>query len=193
MKKHCFSSLLFTFAVVFASFLFGSCSRPEVKFFSADHPNFQYTGRIDFSNPELPRFWAPGVYIQATFEGDSCVIELNDEVLYGSNHNYISVQVDELPVQRIKLSGVHNVLKVADGVEAGSHNLTISKSTESGIGYLEFVGLHCENLLEPTPKPERKIEFYGNSITCGTGSDLSEIPCDSAQWYDQHNAFLSYG
>ncbi len=193
MKKLCSPSWLFSFVVVFAFFLLGSCSRPEVKFFSADHPNFQYTGRIDFSNPELPRFWAPGVYIQATFEGDSCVIEVNDEVLYGSNHNYISVQVDELPVQRIKLSGAHNVLKVADGVGEGSHNLTISKSTESGIGYLEFVGLHCENLLEPTPKPERKIEFYGNSITCGTGSDLSEIPCDSAQWYDQHNAFMSYG
>jgi hypothetical protein len=55
------------------------------------------------------------------------------------------------------------------------------------------VGLYAEQLLKPAPKPRRKIEFYGNSITCGTGSDLSEIPCDSAEWYDQHNAFMSYG
>jgi hypothetical protein len=37
------------------------------------------------------------------------------------------------------------------------------------------------------------MEFIGNSITCGMGADLS-IPCDSTgAWYDQHNAYMSYG
>jgi hypothetical protein len=193
MKNIISYSVIFSFVLVFTTSILGSCSQPEVKFFSADSPNFQYTGRIDFSNPELPRFWAPGVYIKARFEGDSCVVELNDEVLYGTNHNYVSVQVDDQPVQRIKLSGKSNKIKVAEELEDGPHYITICKSTESGIGYLEFVGLHCEKILEPSPMPERKIEFYGNSITCGTGSDLSEIPCDSAEWYDQHNAYKSYG
>jgi lysophospholipase L1-like esterase len=48
-------------------------------------------------------------------------------------------------------------------------------------------------LLELPRRPARRIEFIGNSITCGTGSDLSETPCDSGQWYDQHNAYQSYG
>ncbi|HWA05371.1 MAG TPA: hypothetical protein VG961_02405, partial [Ignavibacteria bacterium] len=31
--------------------------------FSAKDTRIQYTGRIDFSDPSLPRFWSPGVYI----------------------------------------------------------------------------------------------------------------------------------
>jgi hypothetical protein len=178
---------------VFISVINSACSPSEAKFFSANHSYIQYTGRVDFSNPELPRFWTPGVYIEAEFEGDSCIVEINDEVLWGNNHNYISTQVDDRSVQRIKLTGEKIVIKVAEGLGDGPHKLTLCKSTESGRGYLEFVGLYAEQLLKPAPKPRRKIEFYGNSITCGTGSDLSEIPCDSAEWYDQHNAFMSYG
>jgi hypothetical protein len=40
---------------------------------------------------------------------------------------------------------------------------------------------------------KRKIEFIGNSITCGAGSDISAIPCGKGVWQDQHNAYLSYG
>lgn len=192
MKNYRFDPLILILTLVLVAPILGSCSRHETKFFSANHPHFQYTGRIDFSNPELPRFWAPGVYIQARFEGDSCLVELNDEVLYGSNHNYVSLQVDNQPVRRIKLTGKNNVIKM-DAMGEGPHQLIICKSTESGIGYLEFVGLQCEKLIEPAPVPERKIEFYGNSITCGTGSDVSEIPCGEGEWHDQHNAYMSYG
>ena len=38
-----------------------------------------------------------------------------------------------------------------------------------------------------------KIEFIGNSITCGTGSDQSDIPCGKGVLHDQQNAYLSYG
>ena len=37
------------------------------------------------------------------------------------------------------------------------------------------------------------MEFIGDSITCGASSDLSVVPCDKGKWYDQHNAYLSYG
>ncbi|MEI9807596.1 MAG: hypothetical protein WDO16_06760 [Bacteroidota bacterium] len=48
-------------------------------------------------------------------------------------------------------------------------------------------------MVKPLPKPEHKIECIGNSITCGTGSDASAIPCGKGVWQDQHNAYLSYG
>jgi lysophospholipase L1-like esterase len=70
--------------------------------------------------------------------------------------------------------------------------VTICKDTESGIGYLELAGVICEKLLSPPSLPARKIEFIGNSITCGTGMDLSEIPCEKGVWYDQQNAWMSY-
>ncbi|MDB5247504.1 MAG: acetyl xylan esterase [Segetibacter sp.] len=163
-----------------------------LRFFKADHPYIQFTGRIDFSNRVLPRFWNSGVYIRAKFKGTSCEIVMNDEV-NGDNHNYLEIVIDDKKPFRIKTTGKTNTIKAAGGLTDGDHTITICKNTESGIGYLEFVGLRCKDLVRPGDKPLRKIEFVGNSITSGAGSDLSVIACDQGQWYDQHNAYMSYG
>ena len=117
---------------------------------------------------------------------------LNDEVLWGNSHNYIEVIVDDRKPARIQLKWKNNEIKI-EGLSGGNHTITICKNTESGIGYLEFAGINCKKLLTLPVKPKRKIEFIGNSITCGTGMDLSELPCGKGQWYDQHNAYMSYG
>lgn len=114
-------------------------------------------------------------------------------MLYGKNHNYIEIVIDNKKPFRIKTAGKTNTIKAAGGLSAGEHTITICKNTESGIGYLEFAGLKCESLVRADDMPLRKIEFIGNSITCGAGSDLSRTPCGSGQWYDQHNAYMSYG
>ncbi len=158
----------------------------------ADDPAIQYTGRVDLTNPKRPRFWAPGVYLKARFRGTACDVMLNDEAS-GKNHNYVAIVVDNNKPIRVKLTGKTDTLRVVQGLADGEHTLTVCKNTESGIGYLEFVGLRCSGLLPLPPKPTRKLEFIGNSITCGTGSDLSVVPCETGQWYDQHNAYLAYG
>lgn len=163
------------------------------KFFAADNSNIQYTGRIDFSNPKLPKYWSPGVYVQAKFKGNTCKVILHDEVLYGNNHNYIEVAVDNQKPYRLQLKGKTDTINISKNLSAGAHILTICKDTESGIGYLQFAGLICDELLPLPAKPKHKIEYIGDSITCGTGSDLSTVDCDKGQWYDQHNAYLSYG
>lgn len=167
--------------------------RKALTFFKADNPYIQYTGRIDFSNPLLPRFWSPGVYIKAKFKGQVCEIVLNDEEPGGNNHNYIEIVIDNKKPFRIQTKGKTNTIKAAGGLSNGEHTITICKNTESGIGYIEFAGLRCKGLYILEDMPLRKIEFIGNSITCGSGSDLSKIPCDKGQWYDQQNAYYSYG
>ncbi len=180
-------------------------------FVPADDPYIQYMGRIDFSDPKKPRFWSPGVTIRLKFKGDSCRVLLNDEVLYGNTHNYVEIVVDERKPYRIQTRSAHDTILVdaagaapvgaaPPGTAAGAalpaadeHTLTICKDTESGIGWLDFPGLICEGLLPPPPLPLRKIEFIGNSITCGAGIDVSGIACGAGTWYDQHNAWLSYG
>jgi lysophospholipase L1-like esterase len=163
-----------------------------LKLFKADNSDIQYIGRIDFTNPQAPRIWAPGVYITAKFKGSHCEILLNDEA-GGSNHNYLEIIIDNKNPYRIKLTDKTNVINVPDGLSDGEHTLVICKDTESNIGYIDFIGLRCEQLLPPPAKPKRKIEYFGDSITSGTGMDLSAIPCGQGQWYDQHNAYMSYG
>jgi lysophospholipase L1-like esterase len=100
--------------------------------------------------------------------------------------------MDDNKPKRIHLTGKTNVIKM-DTLSGGVHKLLICKTTESNIGYIEFAGIKCKRLLPPDPLPERRIEFIGNSITCGTGMDKSEIDCGKGQWHDQHNAYMSYG
>lgn len=167
-------------------------SRQKLHFYKPSDIRVQYTGRVDFTNPSLPRFWAPGVYIKIAFQGPFFDLLINDENKWGGN-NYISVSIDDLPVKRIKLSGKSDTLSLGEGLDRSDHVITICKSTESSIGYLELVGFWCKKLISPPPLPKYKMEFIGNSITCGTGSDQSGFACGNGEWYDQHNAFLSYG
>jgi hypothetical protein len=69
----------------------------------------------------------------------------------------------------------------------------LCKNTEANIGALTFVGIVANTIQAPATKYALKIESIGNSITCGTGSDVSEISCGKGVWYDQHNAYMSYG
>ncbi len=181
-------------ALILTVFLFSCTSKREpTKFYSANNPNINYVGRIVFTTPDLPRFWAPGVYLQFNYEGDSCIITINDEIPYKNTHNYISLNIDNKIIDRIKLNEKVNKINIGEKVPPGKHSVTICKSTESGMGYIEIAGIQCNKLHKPDCLPDRKIEFYGNSITCGTGMDTSVMPCDSGEWYDKHNAYMAYG
>jgi lysophospholipase L1-like esterase len=184
MKKTFFSLL-----IIFS--LFVSKSALSQTFYNASNSFFQYMGRGDFRNINHPTFWAPGAQIIFSFEGNSCIIDLTDENLYNKNLNYIQLIVDG-KYSRFKLKEKESKISLK-GLKDSIHSVIICKTTESNIGYLQFNGVTCNVLVSPPALPERKIECFGNSITCGTGSDMEEIPCGKGEWQDQHNAYLSYG
>lgn len=183
-------SLLFTFVAAIS--LMSAKKQADLNLFKADNANIKYVGRIDFSSPQAPRIWAPGVYIIAKFKGTQCQVLINDEA-DGKNHNYLEIMIDGKSPYRIKLTDKINEIDVPGGLSDSEHTILICKDTESNIGYIDFIGFKCEKLLSPPSLPKRKIEYFGDSITSGTGMDLSVIPCDKGEWYDQHNAFMSYG
>jgi lysophospholipase L1-like esterase len=186
-------SLMLCFVAVVQGFANAQSSKQEnLRFFAADSRLIQYTGRIDFSNPLLPRFWQPGTYFNCVFTGTACQVIVTDQVLWGKNHNYLEVVVDGV-AKRIQTRSAQDTITVAAGLKPGTHSLLVCKNTEANIGYLELVGIRCKQLLPPPKKPSRKIEFIGNSITCGTGVDQTLVPCGKGAWQDQHNAYMSYG
>ncbi|QKG56113.1 hypothetical protein GKZ68_05330 [Hymenobacter sp. BRD128] len=143
-----------------------SYAAPAPRFFAADNPNIQYTGRVDFSEVKKPRFWAPGVYLTVRFKGPSCTVQLTDELLNGKSQNYVQLVVDGRQSRR-KLTGPTNTLVVAENLPNTAHTLVICKDTEAGQGYVEFTGLTCARLLPPPPGPRAK-------------SSLSAIPLPAA-------------
>ncbi len=161
--------------------------------YDPDNQYIQYTGRFDITNVKKPKSWAAGTYIKVKYKGDSCTFLLKDNNLYGKYKNYIEAVIDDTILKRIQTSPDRDTYTFGQGLAYGTHTIVICKNTESNIGYLEFSGLLVHKLLRPDNKPERKIEFIGNSITSGTGSDISGVTCGTGEWFDQHNAYLSYG
>lgn len=112
---------------------------------------------------------------------------------FGTMHNYISVVVDGGKPKRLRLEEVENLIHIAKGIKRGIHEVVICKNTESNIGFIQLESVHCKELIKHRRKKKKIIEFIGDSITCGNGCDLSQKNCEEGTWYDQHNAYASYG
>ncbi len=131
----------------------------------ADNSNIQYVGRFDRSDPKKAVFDWPGVYIRAKFEGTSCSIRLID------GKNYFDVTIDSQPPQVLE-TDTSNIYSVASNLKDTIHTILIEKRTEANIGKSEFLGFILDEgkqLLKFDSIPNRRIEFIGNSITCGYG------------------------
>lgn len=160
----------------------------EGEIFYADNPMIQYSGRIDFSKPKEARFDWPGVTILASFEGTSCTIVLKD------SDNVYNIYVDGNLVTKLFCDPEKEFYPVVNGLKDGKHTILITKRTESSFGTAVFKGLILDKgkkLLDPPKKPERKIEFIGDSFTCGYGNESYFVKCPSLRQYE--NNYEAFG
>ena len=185
--KFQFIGLLFLLSIVY------SCAEIKPLEYHASDPLFNFSGRIDKVTKGETILIGSASSATMTFAGDSCTILLKNNTPNGL-YNFYSLELDGEYIGRFKIEGDTLVAKKIEipGGKA-SHRLSVYKSTEASNGNIVFAGLRCIKLLPTTGIPAKKIEFIGNSITCGMGADTKEIPCGTAQWYDQHNAYLAYG
>ena len=114
-------------------------------------------GRIDFTNPKLPRFWQPAVTISIRFTGASCRLIVNDEILWGKNHNYFELVVDG-KAYRLQTKSARDTIDVTSYLSGKKeHNVSFVKNTEANIGYIEFrecyaMALYCHLRVNQTGK-----------------------------------------
>ena len=123
------------------------------------------------------------------FKGSECTVNLKAKDTY-EHHNYVVIEVDGAYLGRKKIqpSGTLIPIKVEGN---GNHIITIYKATEAANGNVIFTGAKGDIFKIEQPS-KKKIEFIGDSITCGMGNDTKDIPCDTGLWFDQHNAYYSY-
>jgi len=137
---------------------------------TADNPLIEYTGRIDFSNTQSPKFSYSGVSIRAYFRGTSISIILNDE----GNQNYFNIILDNRIIERLQSRSGLNTYYIADTLEDTIHEIEIFRLTEEMFGKTEFHGFILDedkSLVNIPNSRTRLIEFIGNSITCGYGNE----------------------
>ena len=134
-------------------------------------------------------------YAEFTFTGDSCTLFLKN-IAPAGDYNYLAIELENRYTGRLKVDGdtPKPYLITAPATPAGpAHLLRVFKATEAHNGQVAITGITGQGI-KSVPHPARKkIEFIGNSITCGMGNDTSGGPCGAGKWYDQHNAYWAYG
>lgn len=144
-----------------------------------DAKEIRYFGRTLASQKEAARFfdWS-GSGFAFSFEGTSACAQIvcgtvADDVPAENDRAYIGVFVDGncFETARFPLDGRDKVYTLAENLPKGKHTVYVVKETEmwygrAGLKQIECDGQFCE---APAKKPT-KIEFIGDSITCGYGN-----------------------
>lgn len=156
-------------------------------FISSDDSNIVYMGRISKRIPHMVRFTYPGVSIWANFEGTSL------QMLTSRGSGSFMVEIDEGLPFRVNFKENDSIQTLAEGLPSGVHRARIMYVIEGYELKPAFKGFYLDKgcrLVEAPDLPERRIEFIGNSITCGYGVE-SENPSDPFS-YETENHFYTY-
>jgi hypothetical protein len=158
--------------VIFIPVLLFMASAGAATEIPADHPYIQYFGRWDFTDPKAPSHSWPGVYIYAEFDGTSIGVTLND------NFCYYNVIIDGAApvVFHPANAGIQNYM-LATGLSAGKHTILFHKRNETTWAKFSFHGFILDDgkSLQPPPaRPERKMEFIGDSFTSASGNEYDK-------------------
>jgi hypothetical protein len=154
----------------------------------SNDPHIRYSGRIAMTDSTAELSW-PASSITVNFTGTEISGVLKDE---RSDNNY-NVLVDGKVFSILHPEIYKKNYKLAYGLKPGNHTLELFKRTEWGMGktwFYKFELYGKEKVLPPPPLKKRKIEFFGNSISCGyadedtTGKDRGTSPYE--------NGYLSY-
>jgi lysophospholipase L1-like esterase len=147
-------------------------------------------GRTWITNDKLELI-SSAVHFGFSFEGDGC--DVYASLPEWMDHNYLQYELDGVYQKRIKISKGQNgpVHLTASG--SGRHTVWIYKATEATTGAIFIEKILGKNLKALPDSHAPLIEFIGNSITCGAASDVSEVPCGTGVYHDQHNAYYAYG
>ncbi|MCB0665981.1 MAG: hypothetical protein KDC80_09180 [Saprospiraceae bacterium] len=160
MRNLIFHLLLFAFLAI-------SCKLQQTTIFiKYTQPEIAYSGRIDSSGGYGVDLYWSGSSIRINFEGESVEALLQDE----TGDNYYNVIIDNTEPLLLRPDTSERYYLLASQLTSGTHSLEIFKRTEWNRGKTRFEGFRIEGKAKILAKPhdrERKIEFYGNSITAG--------------------------
>ena len=145
-------------------------------FIPPSDPHIDYVGRISFTNPDAPRFTYPGVSISALFEGTS----LN--MIAKPMSGFFMVRIDDNDPFKVAFANEQDsVITLASQLPDGIHEVFIMNCIESFLPVSEFRGFLLDQDCHLQAKERQyslRLEFVGNSMTCGYGIE-SNNPSDT--------------
>jgi hypothetical protein len=172
---------------VLISSIYAFCNA-QTKTIAFSNPNIYYEGRIVFRKDAAELSW-PGTSICISFVGTGVSAILKDS----DTANYYNIIVDEKDIFVIHTDTLKRSYVLTSGLPERKHKVQLFKRTESDKGKTWFYGFessYIKKILPLRDNKKRKIEFYGNSITCGYAiEDFS----GKDSWYGYfENNYLTY-
>lgn len=128
-----------------------------------------YTGRTLTRNDGSVSYDWTGTYLQTDFTGGAIAIEISEKKL-----TYHNLFIDGQFIRRFAVSGEGpQRIVLADNLTKGKHRLRLQRSTEgsSGMTTVHAFYLARGGSMQRVEPLERFIEFYGDSYTCGYGTE----------------------
>lgn len=146
-------------------------------FFPPNHPYIKYFGRIQYADSSEAVFAFPGVNIRFAFKGTQASLLMKDLTDAGIQadgepaQNFFNVYIDNNAPFILPLLQGDSIYELARNLPNEKHTVKLVKRTESLAGRVAFQGIQLDKkaVLFELPEQELKIEFIGNSITCGYG------------------------
>lgn len=146
-------------------------------------------GRFDNSDPAGPKFAWSATTIKANFQGTGISVKLSS-----IGDNWFNVVIDGVVKTPINVpAGTSTSYTLASGLASGNHTVELVKRTECWVGDVQFLGFTVTggSLLAPPAPSSKRIEFIGDSITCGYGNEgTSQYQSFTTK---NENAYLAYG
>jgi lysophospholipase L1-like esterase len=163
-------------------------SKPEYVTFKASDQKFTYAGRVDHINDSSSMLIGPASSVKTLVKGDSCFIKLSEQT---DINQYVIVTLNGQKIGKFKLGETTIPVKLSDADQYDT--LGIYKATEATTGSIAFHSVEAAAIKQLNSPDKPFIEFIGNSITCGMGADTTQVPCNTGDWSDQHNAYEAFG
>lgn len=175
--KYIFASVLMLLAV--------ACSENKETVLPANDPSILYMGRIHWGDSLAPQFTYPGTTAMLNFEGTGISMGARP----GSGQ--FMVEIDGCEPFKINFTETDSLITLADSLPEGKHSARVTYAIEGYEHHPEFRGFRIKGkALEAPERPKLKIEFIGNSITCGYGTEENDP--QNGFSYDTENHTLSY-
>jgi lysophospholipase L1-like esterase len=121
------------------------------------------------------------------FTGEDVGVRLD-----GAQNVHFQIVLDGVPTGVFQTDGGEALYPLASGVGSGEHTIEIVRRNEGYFGVATFLGFElASGAIVPSPWPyAHRIEFIGDSLTCGYGIEGASARCNFSA--DTESAYASY-
>jgi len=148
---------------LFLTLAFATLNSRAQTIINFNNPNVKYMGRIALQDSSAELTWTASSVI-INFNGTAAKATLRDDTGLDRVTVVVDGKVTNTAIQPAKNPTEYELVS---GLPKGNHRLELFKRTEYDMGSLFFYNFNINGKILPPPVNAHRIEFYGNSITCG--------------------------